>query len=107
MTKIVDLSAYRDKVLNANDDHTILQEVADDAVKELITNAVWIAKDLDIDIENLEFIAQLSGAYHYFSQAIELGLGITPSADEKHLVIAEDVKAWVDEMKNGKGEDDE
>jgi len=107
MTKIVDLSAYRDKVLNANDDHTILQEVADDAVKELITNAVWVAKDLDIDIENLEFIAQLSGAYHYFSQAIELGLGITPSADEKHLVIAEDVKAWVDEMKNGKGEDDE
>ena len=51
MSKIVDLNAYRDKVLNANDDHTILQEVADDAVKELITNAVWIAKDLDIVIE--------------------------------------------------------
>ena len=107
MTKIVDLSAYRDKVLNANDDKTILQEVADDAVKELITNAVWIAKDLDIDIENLEFVAQLSGAYHYFSQALELGLGITPSANDRHLVIAEDVKAWADEMKNDKGEDDE
>ena len=50
MSKIVDLNAYRDKVLNANDDHTILQEVVDDAVKELITNAVWIAKDLDVDI---------------------------------------------------------
>ena len=107
MSKIVDLNAYREKVLNANDDHTIIQEVVDDAVKELITSAVWIAKDLDVDIENLEFVAHLSGAYHYFSQALELGLGIKPSANEDHLVIAEDVKTWNDEMKKGKGEDDE
>ena len=66
-----------------------------------------IRDSLDVDIENLEFIAQLSGAYHYFSQALELGLGITPSANEQHLVIAEDVKNWVDELKKGKGEDDE
>lgn len=107
MSKIVDLNAYREKVLNANDDHTIIQEVVDDAVKELITSAVWIAKDLDVDIENLEFIAHLSGAYHYFSQALEIGLGIKPSANEDHVVIAEDVKTWIDEMKKGKGEDDE
>ena len=107
MSKIVDLNAYRDKVLNSNDDHTILQEVVDDAVKELITNAVWIAKDLDIDIENLEFVAQLSGAYHYFYQALELGLGITKSAEEQHLVVAEHVKDWIEEMKKGKGDDDE
>lgn len=107
MSKIVDLNAYREKVLGANDDHTILQEVVDDAVKEIITNAVWIAKDLDVDIENMEFIAQLSGAYHYLSQALELGLGIIPPANERHLVISEDVQNWIDELKKGKGEDDE
>ena len=50
MSKIVDLNAYREKVLDANDDHTILQEVVDDVMiiierRLVVENVLWDCLD--------------------------------------------------------------
>ncbi len=107
MAKILDLNAYRDKLNSAPGDNEILQEVVNDACKEIVENAVWIAKDLDVDITSMDFIASLSGVYHYYSQALEIGLGIQQSSSEELKVIHDDVKNWVERIKEDKGEGDE
>jgi len=107
MAKILDLNAYRDKLNSARGDNQILQEVVDDACREIVENAVWIAKDLDVDITSMDFIASLSGVFHYYSQALEIGLGIKQPSNEGFKVIAEDVKQWIDSIHESKGDSDE
>ena len=107
MAKILDLNAYRDKLNSAPGDHQILHEVVDDACREIVEYAVWIAKDLDVDITSMDFIASLSGVFHYYSQALEIGLGIKKPSNEEFKVIAEDVKQWIDSIHESKGDNDE
>lgn len=107
MAKILDLNAYRDKLTSSPGDNQILQEVVDDACKEIVENAVWLAKELDVDISSMEFIASLSGVYHYYSQALEIGLGIKTPPQSEAYVVADDVQQWIDSINNSKGEDDE
>ncbi len=95
---VVDLNKYREKITSAEGDNTILQEVVNDACREIIENAVWIAKDLGININDVEFIANLSGAYHYYSQALAIGFGLKDPSNSKQQVISEDVKEWIDHM---------
>ena len=55
----------------------------------------------------MDFIASLSGVYHYYSQALEIGLGIQQPSNEELKVIHDDVKNWVERIKEDKGEGDE
>ena len=107
MAKILDLNAYRDKLNSAPGDNQILQEVVDDACKEIVENAVWIAKDLDVDITSIDFIASLSGVFHYYSQALEIGLGLRKPSNEEATAIALDVKQWIETINESKGDSDE
>lgn len=94
MSKILDLDAYRKKIKLSGNDEDVIQTVVDDACRELIENAVWVAKDLGVDITTMEFCASLSGAYHYYAQALEIGLGLRESNQESH-VLSEDVTEWI------------
>ena len=45
--------------------------------------------------------------FHYYSQALEIGLGIKKPSNEEFKVVAEDVKKWIDSIHESKGDNDE
>ena len=84
-------------------DESIFEDVIDDATKELIENAVFIANDLDIDITHESFAIYISTAAGYFKKALRVGF----SLDEFELKPGEDgqlFKLILDEINRDKDE---
>lgn len=109
MSKILDLEAYRKKIANSEDtnDDVILNDVIDDASKEILQTAIYVSKDLGIDITDMNFIAHTSSAYQHIREALLYGLGLTDKPDDSHLVIHEGIQDWADDINNDKDGDDE
>ena len=112
MSKILDLEAYRNKLDNATDDNEILMGVVEDASKEVLTNAIWIAKDLDIDITDLNFIALMSSMYHYYHEGMLYGFGLHKEMDDNSIIndnklIHAGVQEWCEQADQDKEGDDE
>jgi len=100
MSKVIDLQAYRDKHGKGKSatDNEILHEVVHDAGKEMLVNAIWIAKDLDIDIGDMHFVAEMSASFHHYTEALKQGFGIVEKDDRSHFVCNEAVTTWIEEV---------
>ncbi len=98
MSKVIDLQSYREKHGQSATDNEILLDVVYDASREMLVNAIWIAKDLDIDIEDMHFIEQMSSSFHHYSEALKQGFGIAEKAEKEAFVLSEDVTTWKEEV---------
>jgi len=98
MSKVIDLQSYREKHDQSATDNEILHDVVHDASKEMLVNAIWIAKDLDIDIEDMHFIEQMSSSFHHYSEALKQGFGIVEKEDKEGFVQHQDVINWIEEV---------
>ena len=98
MSKVIDLQSYREKHGQSATDNEILRDVVHDASKEMLVNAIWIAKDLDIDIEDMHFIEEMSASFHHYSEALKQGFGIVEKVDKEMFVLSDDVTTWIEEV---------
>ena len=89
MSKVIDLQSYREKHGQSATDNEILLDVVHDASREMLVNAIWIAKDLDIDIEDMHFIEQMSSSFHHYSEALKQGF-LSPVS--KAVTVPDDLK---------------
>ena len=79
--KVLNLDEFRKKRDEINDieeymtrnEDAIFEDVINDAMHELIENAVHIANDLDIDITHDSFAIYISTAAGYFRKALRVG----------------------------------
>lgn len=104
MSKVIDLQKYRDKLASSPNDNEILEEVVHDASKEMLVNAIWIAKDLDIDIEDMDFVQNMSASFHHYCEALRMGFDIKDKTDGP-FVLSEDVMAWIKDVNTEKTEE--
>jgi hypothetical protein len=82
--KVLNLDEFRKKREEINDieqylqhnEETIFEDVINDAMHELIENAVHISNDLDIDITHDSFAIYISTAAGYFRKALRVGFDL-------------------------------
>ena len=104
--KIVDLTAYREKLKSAEDvDSTLLfEETIDDVVRDLTKFMVHLGMDLDVDITHESFAIYCSTAVGYYKKALRIAYGLE---EYKSELSNSDATIWdlIEDINNNK--DDE
>ena len=106
--KIVDLTAYREKLKSAEDvDSTLLfEDTIDDVVKDLTKFMVHLGMDLDVDITHESFAIYCSTAAGYYKKALRVGYGL----EEYESKLSDpDATIWqlIDDINNKDNDEDE
>ena len=106
--KIVDLTAYREKLKSAEDiDSTLLfEETIDDVVRDLTKFMVHLGMDLDVDITHESFAVYCSTAAGYYKKALRVGYGLE---EYESKLNDPDATIWqlINDINNEKDDEDE
>ncbi len=104
--KIVDLSAYRDKLKAAEQEDSVLfEETIDDVIRDLTKFMVHLGMDLDVDITHESFAVYCSTAAGYYKKALRVAYGLE---EYKSDLLDSDTSIWelIEDINNNKDDDE-
>ncbi len=104
--KIVDLSAYRDKLKAAEQEDSVLfEETIDDVIRDLTKFMVHLGMDLDVDITHESFAVYCSTAAGYYKKALRVGYGLE---EYESKLTDSDATIWqlIEDINNNKDDDE-